>query len=241
MIAKILEHTTRNISFSTDELKPWTEEDEQLISAYTKLHDHEQHLKDLAKPLQDETKFINDEVEEARQTLANVEKQIKELSELADSFILPDPKKEDKATRIFDEASKVYDIIIIYQHLIEKLEENVAKFCDLESEFLDSLEDFSLWDEYNDVSAQHAGNYAINSIDIVSFDLDEEYFKAYIAINKDSNYAVYDHADRSVENFNALMLETKIQYATWEELTKRVHLIRQIVESSGTQLISSAN
>jgi hypothetical protein len=241
MISKVLEHSTRNISFSADELKPWTKDDEQLISAYIKIHDREQHIKNAGKVLESETKCINEEIEQTRQKLTEVEAQIKELSKFADTFILPDPKKEDKANKVFDEADKVYKTITSYQQLLIKLGDNLENFCVLKSGFLNNLEDFTLWDEYNAAKHEHVKNYEINSIDIVSFGLEDEFFRGYISIHKESNHAVFDRADKSVENYNALILETKIQYVIWEEFLKRVHLIRAIVESSGNQLISSVN
>ena len=241
MISKVFEHTTRNISFSADELKPWTKDDEQLISSYIKVHDHEQHIQDTGKILREETTHINKQIEQARQNLADVEKQIKEVSKFADTFILPDPKKENKANQIFDAADKTYKTIAAHQELLIKLDDNIQKFCELKSEYLDNLEDFMLWDEYSDAMHKHAQNYETNSIDIVSFGLEDEFFRGYISVHKEKNESVFDQADKSIENYNALILETKIQYAAWEEFLKRIHLIRAIVESSNSQLISSAN
>jgi hypothetical protein len=241
MISKVIEHSTRNISFSTDELKSWTEDDEQLINTYIKVHDQEQLIQDTGKVLADETKLINVEIEQARQNLAEVEKQIKELSKLADTFILPNPKKEEKANQIFNEADKVYKTVTLYQQSLTKLADNIEKFCVLKSDYLNNLEDFTLWDEYDAAKYKHVNNYEINSIDIVSFELEDEFFRAYISVHKESNHGVFDRADKSIENYNALILETKIEYAIWEEFLKRIHLIRAIIESSGDTFVSMAN
>lgn len=241
MISNVIEHRTRNISFSIDETKPWTKDDEQLINAYIKVHDFEQLIQDTGKVLQNETKLTNEEIEQARHNLTGVEKQVKKVSKFADIFIIPDPKKEDKANQIFDEADKVYKTITMHQELLLKLDGDIKKFCALKSEYLDNLEDFSLWEEYNDASHEHAKNYETNSIDIVSFGLEDEFFRGYMSVHKESNHGVFDRADKSIENYNSLICETKIQYATWEEFLKRIHLIRAIIENSGSTFVTLPN
>jgi arginyl-tRNA--protein-N-Asp/Glu arginylyltransferase len=185
------------------------------------VHDHEQHIQDTGKVLRDETRYINEQIEQARQNLAEVEKQIKEVSKFADTFILPDPKKEDKANQIFNEADKVYKTITAHQELLIKLDENIKKFCVLKSKYLDNLENLTLWDEYSDARHKHAQNYETNSIDIVSFGFEDEFFRGYISVHKRKNESVFDQADKSIENYSTLILETKIQYAAWEEFLKR--------------------
>lgn len=241
MISKVIPHSTRKISFSADELKPWTNDDEQLINTYIKVHDHEQDIQDKGKVLREETKRINKEIEKARLHLTDVEKQMNELSKFADTFILPDPKKEEKAKQIFDEADKVYNTISEHQQLLTDLDDNIKKFCVLKSDYLDKLEDFSSWEEYSDARHQHAKNYETNSIDIVSFGLEDEFFRGYISVHKEKNESVFDRADKSIENYNALICETKIQYATWEEFQKRIQLIRAIIEHADSVITASAN
>ncbi|MBV9962882.1 MAG: hypothetical protein JO072_11610 [Parafilimonas sp.] len=183
MISKVFNHSTRNISFLVDELKLWTKDDERLIKSYIKIHDHEQNLANRARELNTETQHIRDAIEQTRKHLVEVEKQIKELSKFADTFHLADPKKEEKAEQIFDKADKVYGTIDTHQHLFEELEKKIEKFCALKSAFLNSLEDFTLWEKFDKIRNKHAQRYKVNSIDIVTFEMEEELFKDYVSVH----------------------------------------------------------
>lgn len=241
MISKIFEHSTRNISFSVDELKAWTEEDEQLVFSYLKIHDREQYLTDRGKLLDAERNRINAIIEQTREALSGVEIQIKDISKLADTFSLVHPKKEEKAKEILGETVKVSETINAYQQLFIESEKNIAELDEANTVFIDEIEDITLWDEYGTVKHAHFKNYENNSIDIVSFDREDDLFRGYASFHKQRHHDVFERVNECIRNYNALLSETKTQYGMWEEYLKRIVLIRAIAENDDGYLMVSVN
>ena len=241
MVQKVYEHTTRKISFSVDELKPWTKQDELLINTYLKLHDKEALLKAQAKELMNKCGNLNKHTEKVRLTLITIKTNIAVLIKLADSFIIVGLAREKKAAEISEQVSKVNEALQAYSALLNKLEKETRKCSALNSPFIDATENVEAWEEYTEIKCEHFNNIEINSVDIISFDKDDETFRGFVSVWGDANKATIDYANSAIDNYNKLLLETETQYAIWEEFLKRFALIRSIVESNAGELTISVN
>lgn len=241
MISKTIEHITRKISFSADESRTWTEDDEKLVTAYLQLHNREQSLKIQGDDLVKKFTGINKQTEKLRAILNVVKKLITAASELADKFNPIIPKKQEIVKQITDETEKISNRIQKYHRLMEKLSVEIDVHSKINSRFLDDLENMELWEAYKEVMHIHFNNYEINSIDIVSFSNEDELFRGFASVWDDKNKYAFDYSDKAIENYNRLILETEIQYGIWKEYLKRFELIRLINENTASQILSSAN
>ncbi len=107
MKQEVFEHAMRKISFSTDELKQWTHEDETLMKAYISLHDKELLLKAEAKELLSLSADLNKGTEKVRLKLIALKEMIAAISKLADGFIVINPNRQHKANEIINQAEKL--------------------------------------------------------------------------------------------------------------------------------------
>jgi hypothetical protein len=241
MVQKTIEHGARNISFSADESKPLTEEDEQLIAAYVKLHDRELLLKAQGKELRDYCSSLNKQTEEVRTVLTDLKDMLVALSKQADGFVTVDPNREMKAKQIIQETERVNTNMQNYHPLLTELD-LVAKDCtEKNSAFIDEVESYDLWETYDNIHSSHFANHTVNSIDIVSFDNDDELFRAFVSICDNENKAAIDYANNAIDNYSKLVLQTEMQYGIWEEFLKRLALIRMVVESKAGEIFTSSN
>ncbi len=241
MVQKVYEHPTRKISFSVDESKPWTADDESLVNAYLKLHDKETLLKEKGKELMSNCSNLNKHIEKVRVALMDIKTKIAALSKLADGFIVVDISRAKKAAKISEQVTKVNDEVLTYGSLLDKLDEETNNCSALNSAFIDATENFDVWEEYDDIKSKHLNNYETNSVDIVSFDKDDDAFRGFVSIWSDDNKTIIDYANNAIDNYNKLILETEMQYAIWEEFLKRFALIRSIIETNAVDMSVSVN
>jgi hypothetical protein len=239
---QVIEHATRKISFSADELKPWTKEDETLIKAYISLHDKELLLKAQANELLSLSADLNKQTEKVRLKLIELKEMIAAISKLADGFIVINPNRQQKANEISKEAEKLGAYITGDYHSILSELELTSKTCsEKNGAFINDTEDNELWDAYNDIKRSHFHNYEINAIDIVSFDKDDDTFRNFASVWGDHNKGIIDYANEAIGNYNKLILETEMQYALWEEFLKRLSLIRMVTATETGEISASSN
>lgn len=239
MMEKTIEHAARKISFSVDELKPWTKQDEQLIKTYIQLHDNEILHREHAKELLECCSSLNKQTKSVRAELVPVKDMIAALSKLADDFVIVDPNKKQKALAIVRETEKTNTCMQNYQELLQKLEP-VVQVCDEKNvAFIDAVENLDLWNTYSKIKHRHFKNYEINAIDIVSFDNDDDRFRGYVSVYSKKHSDIIDYANSAIDDYNKLLLETEMQYAIWKEFLKRLALIRSVSDSSGETYISA--
>jgi hypothetical protein len=239
---QVIEHATRKISFSTDELKLWTKEDEILMKAYISLHDKELLLKAQAKELLSLSADLNKQTEKVRLKLIALKEMIAAISKLADGFIVINPNRQHKANEISKEAKKLNAHIRGEYHSILSELELTSKTCSEKNEaFINDTEDDELWDAYSDIKHSHFHNYEINAIDIVSFDKDDDTFRSFASVWRDHNKGIIDYANEAIGNYSKLILETEMQYALWEEFLKRLSLIRMVTATETGEISASSN
>ena len=242
MKQQVIEHAARKISFSTDELKPWTKEDETLIKAYISLHDKELSLKAQAKELLSLSADLNKQTEKVRLKLIELKEMIAAISKLADGFIVVSPNRQHKANEINKEAEKLSAYITgDYHSILSELELTVKACEEKNGAFINDTENNELWDAYSDIKHSHFHNYEINAIDIVSFDKDDDTFRGFASVWRDHNKGIIDYANEAIGNYNKLILETEMQYALWEEFLKRLSLIRMVTAAETGEISASSN
>lgn len=126
---KIIEHAARSISFSVDELKPWTPEDENLITLYISLHDAQIKLKAEGSELLTLAGNLNKQTEKVRDKLMALKEKIAALSKLADRFVIVDPNRQSWAEELNTQTEKVSKHIGAY-HDVLALAESAATACE---------------------------------------------------------------------------------------------------------------
>jgi len=239
---QVIEHATRKISFSADELKPWTKEDETLMKAYISLHDKELLLKAQAKELLSLSADFNKQTEKVRLKLIALKEMIAAISKLADGFIAVSPNRLHKANEISKKAEKLSAYITgDYHSILSELELTAQTCSEKIRAFINDTENDELWDAYSDIKHSHFQNYEINAIDIVSFDKDDDTFRGFASVWRDHNKGIIDCANDAIGNYSKLILETEMQYTLWEEFLKRLSLIRMVTATETGEIPASPN
>lgn len=238
---KIIEHAVRNISFSVDELKPWTPEDENLITAYTSLHDAEIKLKAEGSALLTLAGNLNKQTEKVRNKLMALKERIAALSKLADRFVMVDPNRQSWAEELNKQTEKVGKHIGAYHDMLTVADSAVAACEEKNSPFIKEVEDIERWEKFDDIKNGYFNDYETKAIDIISFGNDEDMFRMLASSFTHQNKGIIDAANNAIDNYNRLLLETEMQYALWEEFLKRLSVIRMITESEAGEIFTSAN
>src|SRR3954469_12432147 len=232
MTIKTIQHSLRKISFGIDDSLPETKQDEDLISAFLRLHDVEKEQSELNKKILAKITGVRKEIEKVRSKYEIIKESVivfsRSLDELSSFLAIRATKKWDSIT---EQVNQLNEKIAEYHKDLEGLSFVVNELSDMNSTFITNQEDFSLWDEFSDIQSVHYKNHEQNSIDILSFEDEEERFKGYADVAKDHNNSVMDLANGSIDLFNVLNLETTMEYTPWREIGKRFILIQDIIEA----------
>jgi len=230
MIIRTIEHPLRKITFEITESIPATKEDDELISAFLLLHDAEKVQSELSKKVVIATGKAEKEIEKVQAEFNAIKALVAEVVKASDDLIsvlaVKATKKWETIQRkvsVLNRKFKEYDV------LLKQLHEVITTVSELNRNFIEYREDNTLWESYDDIMTTHFNNYEHNSIDIVSFEDEDERFKSYVSVAGDRHKGVIDYANATVDKFNVLCLETTMEYALWEELGKRLVLTGEII------------
>ncbi len=230
----IIRHAGRNITIIYEPGKTtMTEQDEQLLAAFIKLHDFELRMKETADKLFHEFIPVNKEIDALREELAKVQATFDNCCSLAD--------KLSGATYVFEETSldkltesqmQTQEELVAYSDRIMKAYETVDKLSKEVDKYnvADEDECNALYDEYSEINLAHSQNWENNSINIVDFDNEYDTFLSYRSVQEDRRKSLMSFCDNAMNNYTNLNLETTTLYNVWKEFIKRSNLLRSVAE-----------
>ncbi len=227
MKTKNLSHPLRPVTIQYDEAITWTAEDEQLVQAYLKVHQHEWEMQEANRNLVQAFSNARAKMKVVRTELIALTEKLKqfrtEADEAFDKLVLHNFQIEDIFIPM---AEKMMKEIKAYQALIEDARNEFDVAHTPFQHYLEQYYDNQVWSEFSTINSKHIQNYAINSIDICLFDKESEKFKGWNSMNKGVQERQVDIINKTIDELNTLQLETTIQYTVWGEILKRFEWAR---------------
>ena len=214
MANKTIEHSFRKISFDTSNVISFTSDDEELLAAYLKLHD----------AAIEQTEEVRTKLDEVKEIISAASK----LTDIISSAVIN--QKEALLTELSTHSEKVNEKIREYHTHLEDLYAQIHTLEEMINTFEEREEDLTLHDEFQDIQSKHYNNYENNSIDIVSFDDEENRFRDYLSFREKHHTSIISFADETINRYKLLSAETTAQYDLWAELFKRILLLQQLIE-----------
>ncbi len=231
LIEKIIEFPAHSATITYDDEKSWTEDDFALENAFVTLIESHVNLSEMMYKSLSEYSPIAKEIESVRAFLMLIADFIKEAIEEADNYIASMITEEDYSRDILsDKVNNIVKALSEYHPKLITLEPTINSIVNFINKYIELDEDYSLWDELSKIESNHFKNWKSNSIDIVAFDRAKEYFQAYVSVHSNSNSGIYRLLDGYILDYNKLMLQTEMQYAIWQEFSKRVELLNKMVK-----------
>jgi len=231
LIEKKFEYPAHTVTYSYDDEKCWTEDDVALENTFlTLVQSHVDISEMMYKSLSKYSPFSK-EIESVRAFLMLITDFIKEAIQEADNFIASLMTDEDYSRDLLTQkVNVIINALTEYHPKLTALETSVNSVVEFINKYIELDEDYTLWEKLSEVESRHFKDYENNSIDIVSYDRAKEFFQSYVSVHSTSNNSIYRMLDGYVLDYNKLMLQTEMQYAIWEELTKRVDLLNKMVK-----------
>ena len=232
---------SHTISFTYDDARPWTDQDETLEQTYLKLVKSEVDLHAMLYKSIMEYAPIDKEVKSVREFLMLVKDLAKEARDEADNLMLTfmsaeeDDYDRDILTEKVQNAEKAF---AEYHVKLSHLEPSIHKVSAFVNKYNELSEEYSLWEELSDIELIHSQNYATNSIDVCTFDDETERFRTYVSVHKDHSDGISRMQDGYVSDYNTLMLQTEMEYGIWNEFVKRLDLLTKMVKVKVPPIIS---
>jgi hypothetical protein len=225
----IIKHPFRNIEIIYEPGKTTlTPQDEELLTAYTRLHDMELQRKNFADNIFRESATLNERIETMHEELKKVQATFDACCTLADKLsaanYLPEEtslEKLDVARAQTEEELRDYNekILAIYQAakvLQEKIEQN--------NENDENIVEV-LYDEVTNLAMDHVVNWESNSINSVVFDRQFNNFKEYRSEMESHREVLISSCEEVMTNYTNLNLQTTTLYNVWNEFIKRCDLL----------------
>jgi len=237
---KTIEHPFHKITIEYDETKPWTPRDEKLLNIYLQLHDAEARQHEIAFDLLKKYGEHGKHIEALRKELKTVREKLNSTREMADHVLGQLSLKVPNALENFVQSvNATNDMIQEYDKKLRELEVESRELNVLKEKYHDEEEDNQLWERLSELKITYAYDNNL-SIDYVSFDDDEERFREKASYISHQNDNYMNSCDRTIENYNRLVVETEVQYEVWKEFCKRMALIEYITNrDAGFSEVSS--
>jgi chromosome segregation ATPase len=233
MINKTIQHSFRKISFDWDESIPETDHDKELLSAFLQLHDAAKTQKDLGIEITKDCQKIEKETENLKLQLDEIKDLIAKLNGQADELTVGfTAHKQGEYEKLIQESKPVQKKISEHNAQLNKLYKELEKSRNQQEEFKANDEDFSLWEKYSSIQSKHYNNYQNNSIDIKTFDEEDNRFKTFVEAVSGNKDWIINFGEKVILNYNLLVAQTTTQQEIWSEFKKRLVLIHRLIESS---------
>lgn len=219
-------------------------EDELLVHKYLELHDFEFHLLKKTEELYINFCEIDKQVSTLLEHVKNIKEQLNKSVAMADklSDITYIPA-ETNMEKIQENNASVAAELSTHHQQVHRLYTEVKYYQGILNSCIKATEEGSekIYDEYCNVSAAHSQHYEINTIDIVSLDIDYEKFCSSRDLYEQRRDDFINECDKVLNNYNTLNLETNALYNVWAEFTKRCELIQVVATLHHSHISSSIN
>lgn len=238
---KTIECGAHKITYTHDDAKAWTDEDENLIEAYVTLVKNEVEMHEMVYNSIMELAPISKEIEATREFLMLLKDFSADAREEADNLMLSfmSPDEDDYDRNLLNEKVKRTEKASAkYHQKLTLLEPKITVVSDFVNKYNAMCEDFSHWEKLSLMEGVHCRNYKINSIDVCEFDAEKNRFQTYRSVYKDHSNDISRMQNGYVLDYNKLMLQTEIEYGIWNEFVKRLDLITKMVKVKVPPIIS---
>ena len=230
----VIKHPIRNIEITYEPGKTaMTEQDEQLLAAYIKLHDFELKMQKTADKLFQESIPLSKTIETLREELMHVQSVFDTSCELADKLSdISYSSNETSLKKLTESQKQANDAIMAYSIKIKDVYELTEHLSKQVNEYnLANEDEMNLfYDEFSDIDLAHSANWEINSINIATFDDEYQKFLSYRSEREDRRISLMDYCDKAINNYTSLNLQTTTLYNVWNEFLKRCDLLRKIAD-----------
>lgn len=221
MAQKTIPHSLRTITLNYDDAKPETDYEKELLRSYIQLHDSAEVFSKTISRLNYEYKEHEDAIADAEKEFQQVEEQLglfyKEAQRLTNK--LPATRQNESARAA---AGDLYDRVHAYHESITKIQEGVlnplyAESTRLNNEAITSEEEEEKlgeqMDKHEELATSLNEDYDRYSLDLVSYDDDEQDFKDVFSRTDKFNR----ESSRILQRYNKFTEKIKAAYANWDK------------------------
>ena len=234
MGTKQINYKGSKYSFEFDDEKEWTKEDYELYDGLLTVMQHQEECHKKVSSLLSSFCTLDKELKLLDDDLKVVEKDINDLSAKTDEIsakivmlkitdtTLLSQIVSDSGTKLMDFDKKLRQLAEHATPVFEEIKKDDDKDDDEDPE----------WKKFNKIVSRHYENYAMQAIDICSFD--DMMQKLYGAISLFTNHddSCDSHNDRVISDYNVLMAKITGLYALWAEYQKRATLLDIFIKNN---------
>jgi hypothetical protein len=225
----LIKHPFRNIEviYEADKttLSP---QDEELLAAYTSLHDFELEMKNTATTLYRESVTLNESIDLLREELKRVNATFDDCRTLADklsaaNYVFEESNLEKLAQRrdhMQMELKDYHEKILSIYETAKVLQEKINQYNEVNEKKIDPE-----YDKFITLTSSHLANWENNSINAVVFDEQFDQFRDFRTRIESDRETLMIFCQEALTNYTNLNLETTGLYNVWNEFIKRCDLL----------------
>lgn len=205
-----------------------TREDERLLEAYVKLNDFEVELKEMSGKLYKDSMALRQTLEELGEEFKLVKKSFSISCDLADKLSAPSFVFEETSLEKLEESREDTE------DLLRKYNDNLHEVFTTTKDFHERLNQYDelnengydpLFDDYQEIAADHISNWQKNSINAGFFDKQFDQFREFISFKEKNRDVLISDCRNVMTEYSTLNLQTKALYDAWNEFIKRCDLL----------------
>ncbi len=240
METKKIEHRLGTFTFEYDESKPWTEDDDLMLNRYMEVLDIEVQLNEKTTEVFKLYADHKKNIETFRASLLPIKEQLTTAQQASDQVLdniaIQKPNAYQNWT---DQIHNTHAIITKIDSDLDILVQERDTILTPYNQLIQEEESQQKWDQFAEIQHKHYQNYEGNSINICSFDHEDQKMRGTITFHNHRNQDLLNYCEKTIQNYNTLMIEIDRIYRIWEEHVKRVRLIELIIsERAGISAIS---
>jgi len=220
MATRTINHKLRTIELKFEDGKPETDYEQMLVKAYVAMHDQIAAL----MPVPEKLKYLytehDDHVTETENDFLPVEEGIGNLFTELSSLLIQ--KDEDEIAAFYDRVQDYYPNIEEFQKQLDGLSSESDDLEEQHKAYSDDDEKLSAdFEKYHhETCGELYHNYDNYSLDLVSYDQDEQEFRGLFSTLGKADDAYSDLRNEVIDHYNEVISRIKASYDKWDEMKK---------------------
>lgn len=232
MLRKSYEHSLRTITFEYDDAIPITEFEEQLLEKYLEIHTKAEAIKKMGAYVWYRFKELDDQI-------AYAEKAFAPIAEILSGFLkeaeaLEKTNAEVRDIRDLETRMQNYhpEIVKFHDSVLSKMADSAKGLWEAFFEFQDAdIEMGTYFDEYLAFCQPLYKEYDRWSLDLVSYDRDEQIFREVFSETSE----MHRSSQKVMDRYDAMMQTVEASYGIWDKTRKlisKLHDTENLFDSS---------
>lgn len=228
----IITHAARKIEVTYEPGKTvMTQQDGELLDAYTRLHDFEFEMLQTANKLYHESVPAGKKIDMLHGELSKAKIAFNECCQLADKLsAMSYDRDETNLKKLAKCQEQTGEELIAYSDSLQEVYETVKELSEKVNKYHEENEDVAnaLYEKFSAIRTAHSVNWQDNAINIVAFEDEYDRFYSYRTVSEERRESLMDFCNKTLNSYSTLNLQTTALYDVWKEFLKRSDLLKVV-------------